>query len=875
MKKALLLLLVWTLSSLTALRADVATREPIRMKQPDGSTITLRLHGDEYLHWYTDLNGNVYSRDRQGWWRRSSQPAVKPEQVAEAKRLRRMRDELFVPATKAQTGRGLGWGSNHFLIILVEFSDQPFQDGGAAYFTAMLNESGYSKDGAVGSARDYWVDASGGRFTPSFDVYGPVTLDRKHNEFPENDSEEHFQMARTMITEALEKLDAGTSIDFSQYDNDKDGVIDNIYMFYPGYAQSNGGDEDTIWPHASALRTEATYDGVTPYSYACSSELNGNSGTTFNGCGTFCHEFGHVIGLPDLYDTDYEENGTALDPGGWNLMAGGNHLVGGRVPAGFSTYERYMLGYLDKFEDISKAGSYTLPSVTSNRAFILPTTNEGEMFLLEVRDKKKWDSGLSPGLLIYHVDASDHMVAGISAKDRMDYGYDINCYAEHPCFYIIPPVDDENHNTYYELWVLPKDEYNYHNITETQPRAWSGLKQYNISNISYANGEVTLTIAAGRRQVSGKITTTHANGISENIAGATVLVLPAAQAAPATKAAGKSIAARDVGLPLEAARRQALYQTVTKADGSYSFNLGDNDQDKLVVAVYATDYLSAEAPVSGRFIEQNFDLTPVVSGAEGTFLTQANLPVISTNAFGTSSPGSSFALAHKFTADELKSYAGKAIKTIEFSTLATGEEVYVIVESGGNRLLTRRVSQVSGAQVASDGRPGNKIDISDSRLTVPSGKDLTVGYMVKNSNEAYFMVTDNGPARTGGFMVATFDANKACGDWEDLSEDLGCNLFIGMSFSEQSAINEKATLSDMGISYIALPTTQLKAGDTFQLELVRSESRNPSSVAWYCDFVKLDGTSVKLSAGTHVIQALLSFEDGDKDMLELRLDVKE
>ena len=877
MKKAFLLLLVWVLSSLTALRADVATPHPLRMQQPDGSTITLRLHGDEFHHWYTDLDGHPYIQDEAGWWRRSFQPAVTARQHQAARRLRQMRDERFIQRTKSRSGLGLGWGSNHFLVILVEWSDKSFQGGAASYFDRMLNAAGFNDNGAVGSARDYWSDASGGRFTPSFDVYGPVRLERKHDEFPSGDGDEHYEMARTMLEEALAQLDAGSDIDFSLYDNDNDGYIDNVYMFYPGYAQSNGGGKNTIWPHAWALRGNKTYDGVRAGSYACSSELNGRDGTVFNGCGTFCHEFGHVIGLPDLYDTDYEDNGEALHPGAWNLMAGGNHNGSGRIPAALSSYERYILGYLENFEDLSAAGDYTLPAVTSNRAFMLPTANAGEKFILEVRDGSKWDSPLPSGLIIYHSDASDNLVNGVSARRRWDSWDDINCFAKHPCHYIIPPVDDAEHRSYEVLWVLPKDRYNRHDIKETRPAAWSGLSPYVIREINYSGGQVSLRVGPGVRQLAGKVQSTRANGTATLIAGATVLVLPAAEAAPPTRSGLLALQRAGHGLPLAEARQKALYETQTDADGRYLLSLAEADPARLTVAVYATDYLPAESLVSGHSVQQDFALTPLVSGLEDHFLTKAKLPISSYSSFGIKGKtGTSYALGHKYSARELEPYAGHTMAAVQFSTGATGQEIYVIVEVNGTRVLTRRVTKVSNDVVGKDGLLANVIDISDANIVVPADAEVVVGYMVKNCPEEYYMTVDTGPGQTGGFLIGTVDMEKAVGDWLDYVSESGFNnnLLIGLAFRAISTFDDRATLSDMGFSYIELPATPLVAGAVFPLKLVSSVSNKPVSVNWYCDDARVDGDSVTLSAGTHIIQARLQYKDGSSDVVELRLDIQ-
>ena len=342
-----IILLLWA----AALRAEVATPHPVTMRQPDGSTITLRLNGDEFCSWYTSLDGRrMYRQSADGWWKPVSGSGPSRAMRSAAASRRQERDAMM-----ARRKEPLGFGQRHFLVILVEWSDQKFQDGAADYFSRALNEEGFADSGSVGSARDYYLDASYGQFEPQFDVLGPVTLERKHNEWPEGgdpeDDDHHYYMARAMVREAIAMMD--DEVDFSRYDIDGDGYMDSVYMFYPGYAQSNGGGSDTIWPHAWGVYSSERYDGVRIGAYACSSELQGGSGKELQGIGTFCHEFGHVLGLPDLYDTDYEENGQAFHPASWNLMAGGNHNSSGCVPARLSTYERYLLGYITEVKELT------------------------------------------------------------------------------------------------------------------------------------------------------------------------------------------------------------------------------------------------------------------------------------------------------------------------------------------------------------------------------------------------------------------------------------------------------------------------------------------------------------------------------------------
>ena len=880
MRKVISFLIALAIAGMTALWADVATPNPVKMKQPDGSTITLRLHGDEFHSWYTSEDGKtVYKRDSNGWWKASSGPRISSRQLEKAKAMRAERDRMI--ARNSKDGLGLGFGSNHFLIILVQWKDQQFQDGASDYFKRALAETGFSDNGSVGSAKDYYTDASNGQFTPNFDVYGPITLERNHNEWPEEDPSHHYIMARTMIQEAVSILDE--TVDLSQYDNNGDGYIDNVYMFYPGYAQSNGGGEDTIWPHAWAADDGVAHDGVYIGSYACSSELNGNEGTVLNGIGTFCHEFGHVIGLPDLYDTDYETNGEAFYPASWNLMASGNHNASGRIPARLSSYERYLLGYITTLEDLSTtSGNKTIENLSENRAFILPTPNKGEFFLLEARDGQKWDSPLPEGMLIYHIDRSANLVAGQTAAERWDSWSLINGYGEHPCYYILIPdpsltiygyysITGEYFSSFYDLWTFPSSPNTQwgvsYNVTEYEPEAWDGSRPWKLSNISYSDGKAYVTVGQGERSISGSITD---KSDGEPVEGAYVIVSVPQSSSRAPKP-----------LSLASARSAALYETVTDSEGTYKIVLSDEAPTSLVVSVFATGYLPEEESVTGVSIHKDFSLTPIINllGNEVS-LTKTVFPITSGYAWGYNQTGQNYTVAQKFTASEISHLAGGKIKAIQYGCWATGEEIWVFVDFGTtNRVLARKVENPSDGYYARSF--GNTVDVSDANITIPKNTDIYIGYMVKNADNTYIVYTDSGPAADSSFlMYYDFSTTEAGGNnWVDVRKDWNWgayNSLIAASVEPTKDINPGATLSDMGFSYINIPSGTLTAGSTMPLKIESSKSFRPQKITWYMDGVQIDGDSVTLTAGKHVVCAKLEYFDDVKteDKLEVRINVQ-
>ncbi len=881
MRKAFLsIFLLLVVSGWMVLWADSATPYPLKMQQPDGSTITLRLHGDEFCSWYTSEDGRtVYRKGPDGWWRPDNGSRPNRVMIAEAKARRQARDAALAPARQ----EGLGFGEKHFLVILVQWSDQRFRAGADDYFTRALNQSGFSDNGSVGSARDYYMDASQGQFTPVFDVYGPVTLSRKHTDFPSGDGEKHYDMARTMIKEAAALLDA--EVDFSAYDLNDDGNVDSIYLLFPGYAQSAGGGEDTIWPHKSSISGSVIHDGVYLKTYACSSELRGKSGTDRSGIGTFCHEFGHVVGLPDLYDTNYEEDGQAIHPSSWNLMASGNHNGDGIIPARMSVYERYILGYIKEVHDLDTPGEKQIPGLDTPTFYRIPTNNEGEFFLPEVRDGKGFDSTLPPGMIIYHVDRSQNVVSGKTATQRWDDWDLINGYSDHPCHYLEIPDDslrpygkytmyNENYkNSFYSLWVFPKNsdwDVSY-DVRDYSLRAWDGTDAGKLSGINYADGKASFVFAQGSRSVSGYVTDAQTG---EPLKDAVVLI------EPASSSASGPARAMTRSLTLSAARAAArasssgYLEAVTDEYGYYFVSLEDTYSQQLQLSFFASGYYAEHILAEGWALRRDVSLESVIQGGE-TGVTKTQFPIEKYTSVRFTNV-SDYAVAQHYTEEELKDYVGGVINSIGFSTKASGEEVWVFVDYGTTtRTFSRRVQKVN-TTVYSDA-PANRVDISDAMVTIPAGTDLYVGYLIKSSDADYPAVADlNKDSPEGGFMLSSSFNTSVPPDpssWADRTSTYG-NAVIDMMVDVPKKLDPAATFADLGISYIDLPSGTLSSGQQLPLKLVMSPAAKASVVSWFYDGQLVEGESLVLTAGTHTLTARLKFTSGREEKVESQIVVQ-
>lgn len=420
------------ISSITtgSLYAVPASPHPITYTLPDGSTLTLRLVGDEREHWHFSSDGHLLLPHEDGFFYyaqctpqgelyassvRSHEIGLRSDAeqtfiaTLDAKRITAARhtpkNDLPARIAPRRTPRRTPYpttGQQPGLVILVSFEDKTFaSDDPKTAFHNLLNQENYAENKATGSARDYFISASNGQYRPDFNVFGPVCLEKSYAYYGSNDAQGNDLHAEDMIIEACKALDS--TIDFSQYDLDDDQIIDNVYVFYAGKGEADGGESTTIWPHSWEITaaypdTAFYFDGKQLNHYACSNEIAYNR---LVGIGTFCHEFSHVLGLPDLYDTQY---GGSFDTGSWDIMSYGSYNNSSRTPPTFSAYERMTLGWLTPTE-LTETASVRLEPISTNSAFIIKTHRENEYFLLENRQTTGWDQYLyNHGMLIWHID---------------------------------------------------------------------------------------------------------------------------------------------------------------------------------------------------------------------------------------------------------------------------------------------------------------------------------------------------------------------------------------------------------------------------------------------------------------------------------------
>ena len=566
------------LTSFCALTAYAipARKGVFTLSQPDGRKFEAVLTGDEFGHIKKTRDGQAIVQDEDGWYcyayfdaegRRYSSgvhvgdaasaavlsasrqiPLAHIRQNALEKRntlagirenegeplLKRiMNAHGMVPGTKAS-----GTVKKHAIVLLVEYADVHFQDeNNLQAFQNLLTQNGYSKNGATGSALDYFNDQFKGFFEFDFDVAGPLRLSKNRNYYGGNDSDGDDKHPEEMIAQAC-SLANDSGVDFSLYDNDNDGYVDNVFVFFAGEDEADTySDEDCIWSHAwylySGAKITARFNGKLIDSYACTSELTWISETkkVLAGIGTFCHEYSHTFGLPDFYDTDYGGNlATDDDPyismaaGLWTftaLMDGGNQNNGSNTPPYYNCIEREYLGMSEP--QILTPGEHTLEPVHLNGKFYrINTEDPDEYFLLECRCNSGWDKYLNErsvsnfnkgrGLLLYHIDKSNSRNYQSEIYEilttpyaRWEYYNEVNANPDHQCADLIEAdgrADKLQNMNYYINQIKDLSGLFYPNGNTTIPNAvlksWKGKETgFCITDIRMDGDNVVFKVSRG------------------------------------------------------------------------------------------------------------------------------------------------------------------------------------------------------------------------------------------------------------------------------------------------------------------------------------------------------------------------------------------
>ena len=483
MKKTVLILI--TLLCHLASFASKGWPYPITVSQPDGTQLTIRINGDANFNWVSTLDNVVLKQVGNGYYianidangmltssgtlahdadkRSSAEQSLckkqdvkafltvntQPERLAATRGFTRGSIPSFFPHT----------GSPRAIVLLVQFANRPFKVQPRKAFNQYLNsmaprhqDFGNAENRNTGSVKKYFSDMSGGKFTPQFDLYGPITMSKGAAYYGNGSSS--MENYRELVAEACTMMD--DSLDFSKYDADNDGNVDLVYVIYAGYGESASSLDSTLWPKAFVCGTDIKKDGKyvrlagisNELNYRPNSKINSKSGLAINGVGLFCHEFSHCMGLPDFYPTvnsqwttaGGERDLDAYDNQGmedWDVMDNGIYMYDGYSPTAYTAWEREKMGWIT-IETLTKEGKVELKSIDQGgKAYRIKNYNRAdgkEYYIVENIQAKGWNYKLpASGMMVSHVEYDPRAFSVFYGGNNS-----VNNLKKHPRMTIVP-----------------------------------------------------------------------------------------------------------------------------------------------------------------------------------------------------------------------------------------------------------------------------------------------------------------------------------------------------------------------------------------------------------------------------------------------------
>ncbi len=435
------------------------------LSQPDGLTFEARQWGDETSHGWETLEGYTIVLDEaQNRW---THAVLGPEGRLESswrvvgkdlpplevpKHLRPVIQRIFSGLSVNESG-AFGrrsprrvvspGGTGQVPVILINFNNTSTTFTSGEFSTLLFGMGNFSM-------RDYYEEVSYGVFSVTGEVVGWYTASKTHDYYGANDFWGEDKWPGDLVYEAVAAADAA-GFNFAAYDTDGDCYVDIIGIIHQGNDEADTGNSTDIWSHqwtlSDAKSTGYSHNGEYTTNDPCSKggfiKINDyvilpekSPDGSIATMGGFAHEYGHALGLPDLYDTDYSSEGVGF----WSLMAAGSYngvLKDGDRPAHLDAWCKYYLGWVTPTQVTETLTNEPInQAATTADAYQLGsgTPTSGEYFLVENRQKMGFDAGLpESGLLIWHIDGNiiSNRIVSNSVNDSECHPGGPSCKKQH------------------------------------------------------------------------------------------------------------------------------------------------------------------------------------------------------------------------------------------------------------------------------------------------------------------------------------------------------------------------------------------------------------------------------------------------------------
>ena len=415
--------------------AVIANPNTFDAYQPDNTYIQLHVNGDEYFNWYEDTKGYIVSKiseptlasslsgdvykyvyiDKQNYPTDYMVGKVNPDSFKTI-----LMKQVQVPTVdnttttterRRQTNTNFVTNVNNMncLLLLIRWNDCKITLPDVNQYNTLINGDNYS-------VKDLYLVNSNGKFTLNGVVTPWITSNYSETTVAQNSC--YGCTLHQAIYDILDTID--NMYDLRIFDQNNDGWVDSIGIIHSGYgAEFNGDKINHIWSHKWGFpKWTSKKTGIQITDYFITSGLWGTSGNQMARIGTFSHEFGHYLGLPDLYDTEYDGRGL----GKYSLMANSWGFDGSQMyPGMLDAWSRTKLGWANVVE-ITQPGEYTLlyPTVYKiSRGFPV-----NEYLLLENRQASNYDRTLpTSGIAIYHIDDNMNSYYSQGFPNQLNWPY--------------------------------------------------------------------------------------------------------------------------------------------------------------------------------------------------------------------------------------------------------------------------------------------------------------------------------------------------------------------------------------------------------------------------------------------------------------------